>query len=220
MVYSRHLQQKVSLSIITTPMPDNKEEMNLLFFNGDKEELKACRAKKIIDSLYKKKLIQPLTLVAFEGKAADHGLEESDGSDANQYKKFNDFVAGELYPFVKKKVVIRKFHSVAIYGSYAAALSAFDIAWNNDEKIQRVGMLNPIITNRKTGDTSNLATLHSLRMRPNLDFWISAAGSDSVAQKFANTIGEKCKGAEIRFVPGKDESGEGFADFLVWAFPR
>ena len=28
-LYSRHLQKKVSLTIITTPMPDNKEEMKL-----------------------------------------------------------------------------------------------------------------------------------------------------------------------------------------------
>lgn len=138
-VYSRHLQRHVPLEIITTPMPDNKEEMNLLLFNSA-DKLEEVRAKAIIDSLYKKKLIQPLVLVAFEGKAGDYGLEESDAPEAKQYKKFDDFVINELYPYIKKKVVIRKFNSVAICGFGESSVSAFDIAYGNDEKIQSAGL--------------------------------------------------------------------------------
>ena len=43
-LYSRHLQRQVELTIITTAMPDKKEEMNLLLFN-DSKWVKETRAK-------------------------------------------------------------------------------------------------------------------------------------------------------------------------------
>ena len=62
-VYSRHLQRYVDLTILTTAMPDKKQEMNLLLFN-DSKWLEKTRAKEIIDSLHKKNKIQPVLLVA------------------------------------------------------------------------------------------------------------------------------------------------------------
>lgn len=207
-VYSRHLQRHVPLEIITTPMPNNKEEMNLLLFNsGDK--LEEVRAKAIIDSLYKKKLIQPLVLVAFEGKAGDYGLEESDAPEAKQYKKFNDFVMNELYPFIKKKVVIRKFNSVAICGFGQSSLSTFDIAYGNDDKIQSAGLFDPAFLT----DSATLQSIGSLRQRPKLHLWLSSQASDSLLAKFRLVLDTK-KGIDATISKGS------FADFLSWAFPK
>lgn len=138
-LYSRHLQRQIEPNIITTAMPDKKEDMNLLLFN-DSKWIEETKAKEIIDSLYKKKLIQPLLLVGFSGLEKEYGLQEIDGAEAKQYKKFNDFVINELYLFIKKKATIRKFKAVGIFGFGPSALSAFDIAWNNDEKIGVLGM--------------------------------------------------------------------------------
>src|SRR4051812_3221793 len=61
-VYSRHLQRHVELTIISTPTPDEKNDFNLLLLN-DGQDMAKLRVKDIIDSLYKKKLIQPLVVV-------------------------------------------------------------------------------------------------------------------------------------------------------------
>jgi hypothetical protein len=201
-------------------MPDNKEEMNLLLFNNS-DKLNEVRAKAIIDSLYKKKLIQPLVLVAFQGKAGDYGLEESDSPEAKQYKKFNDFVANELYPFIKKKVVIRKFNSVAICGFEETAISAFDIAVNNDDKIQNAGIFNPNFEGQ-------LETINAIRKRPDFKIWMSAFEADSSARKFTQIASDKLKIGDITsaFVsPSANPKSTypyaaSFAMFLEWTFPK
>lgn len=220
-LYSRHLQRHIALTIITTPMPDKKEEMNLLLFNK-REILESVRAKKIIDSLFKNKLIQPLTLVAFDGRNEDYGLEEAEIKEAKQYKQFNDFVTGELYPFVKKKVVITKFNSVAICGFGETALSAFDIAWNNDEKISKAGMFLPLVF---VNEKITLETIGSLRKRPNLKVWITDSGKyDSSIIKIHEMISAKNNSTKSFLVNAAHTSNQSavynFAEFLLWAFPK
>ena len=61
-VYSRHLQEHVKLTIISTPMPDDKGKMNLLLFN-DGQELGQIGLKSTLDSLYEQGLISPLLVV-------------------------------------------------------------------------------------------------------------------------------------------------------------
>ena len=219
-VYSRHLQRHVPLTIITTAMPKKKEEMNLLLFNNP-ALLEDVRAKKIIDSLFKEKLIQPLTLVAFEGKNGDYGLEETTSANTKQFKKFNEFVIGELYPFIKKKVVIRKFNSVAICGFEETALSAFDIAWNHDDKIQKVGMFLPTI---RRNDTTTFEIIKSLRKRPDIKIWITDNGNyDSSIIKMHELISNKnntTKAVLINAPSSYNLTKYNFAAFLIWAFPK
>ena len=218
-VYSRHLQRYVDLTIITTAMPDKKEEMNLLLFN-DSKYLETTGAKKIIDSLYKKKKIQPFLLVAIDGKQGDYGLEESDNTEAKQYKKYNEFVINELYPFVKKKTVIRKFNTVAICGFGASAISSFDIAWNNDEKIGMLGMFKPTFI-KASNESTILQTIEASRKRPNLKIWIAANQPDSSALLFKNMMDNKKSITECSLTASNDASQDAdFTAFLLWAFPK
>ena len=55
-IYSRHLQRQVKLTIISTPMPDDKNDLNLLILN-DGQDMGQFRIKEIIDSLYKKSTV-------------------------------------------------------------------------------------------------------------------------------------------------------------------
>ncbi len=227
-IYSRHLQRHVALTIITTPMPKDKEEMNLLLFNGGKDMRDAVRAKKIIDSLYKKKLIQPLTLVAFDANEKDYGLQETGTDESNQHQKLNDFVTDELYPFIKKRVVIRKFNSVAICGFGRSALSAFDIAWNNDEKIQKAGMFYPNFReSAQMSDNPVIETIRASRKRPNLGIWLADAANDPADLMFKEVIAGKKTVADFRVTDDPTISNSktmlqvnNFADFLIWAFPK
>jgi len=100
-LYSRHLQRQVKLTIINTPMPDDKNEMNLLILN-DGQEMGQLRIKKIIDSLYKKKLIKPLLIV---GVHAGDRMREYGVSNSPDYLKrgdkagyYDEFINDELYP--------------------------------------------------------------------------------------------------------------------------
>jgi hypothetical protein len=221
-VYSRHLQAHIPLTIITTPMPDKKEDMNLLLFNGSKNLLDEARAKKIIDSLYKKKLIQPLMLVAFDGKEANYGLTEKDNTADKQIEKYNKFIDDELYPFVKKKSVIRKFNSVAICGFMNASKNTFEVAFNDDNKFQMVGMFSPQF------NEDDFTTIQALRKRPTIKLYVENSGIDSSAIKFSQIIASKQSITECKIIP--QDSGDAalkkmptirnFAGFLMWAFPK
>jgi enterochelin esterase-like enzyme len=223
-MYSRHLQRKMPITIISTKMPDKKEDMNLLLFSNS-SLLEEVGAKKIIDSLVKEKLIQPLLLVAFEGNKSDYGIEEANIPEAKQYKKMNDFVINELLPYIKKHAVIRKFNLVAMCGFQNAATSAFDIAWNNDEKIQKVGMFNPNFS--MNADDAAYQLLQTSRKRPKLDFYISSKGLDSSEIKFKIMMDAKASITDCTLIqPNLNEEMKtkqtmrDFAKFLVWAFPR
>ena len=51
-IYSRHLQEHIKLTILSTPAPDNKSDMNLLLLN-DGQDIEKFRVQEIVDSLEK-----------------------------------------------------------------------------------------------------------------------------------------------------------------------
>ena len=190
-VYSRHLQRHVKLTIINTPVPDEKNSFNLLLLN-DGQDLEKLRVKEIIDSLYKKKLIQPLVVVAIhtnermkELGIADYPDYKNNGSDA---KKYSDFVTDELYLFIKKKTGVRKFNSITIAGCSLGGLSAFDIAWDHADRINKVGVFSGSFWYRDKdaaaadySDDKNriiLNKIRSSRKKPDLKYWFYAGDDE------------------------------------------
>lgn len=218
-IYSRHLQRHVPLTVITTPMPDNKADMNLLLMNSQ-ELLENVQAKRIIDSLYAKKLIRPLTLVAFDGKKENYGINMSDNDQENlkAYRKFSDFITGELYPFIKKKVVIQKFRSVAICGVGLSANNAFHIALHNSDKVQMAGLFYP------TFYKGQLESLAYMRSRATVEIFLTTAKRDSIADRFADIRSYKPGIATTAVYAAEGANGmpapATFAKFVVWAFPK
>ena len=190
-IYSRHLQRQVKLTIISTPMPDDKLEMNLLLMN-DGQEFGQLRIKEIVDSLYSKKLIKPLLVVGIhagdrmkEYGVADYPDFNNRGDRAGYYDKF---VADELYFFAKKNASVRKFKTVAIAGCSQGGLSAFDMAWNNATKIDKVGVFSGAFWWRdkddKAADYSDdknrimLTKLKASRKKPGLKYWFYAGDKE------------------------------------------
>lgn len=142
-LYSRHLQRKVQLTVLNTPLPDQKEDLNLLVLN-DGQDFNALRVKEITDSLYKAGLIRPLLVVAVKAgdRMQEYGVAgkpdfQKRGSKADHY---SEFINNELFSYIKKKSGVRKFHTAAIAGWSLGGLSAFDIAWNHDEKFDKAGI--------------------------------------------------------------------------------
>ncbi len=99
-LYSRHLQEHIKLTIITTPLPDDKGGMNLLLLN-DGQDADQLRVKKTVDSLYTKKLIQPLLVVAIHSRNRNEDYGVAGYPDfqnrGNKADKYADFIDDELY---------------------------------------------------------------------------------------------------------------------------
>ena len=183
-VYSRHLQRQVKLSILSTPIPDDKSTLNVLFLN-DGQDLEKLQVREIIDSLYKKDLIQPLIIVGIIAgdKDKEYGVSEKPdykgrGEKADKYAAFID---DELYPFTKKKASVRKFKTVVLAGWGTGGLSAFDAAWDHADKIDKVGVFSGafLFTDKSLEDTSYsdadnrivLNKIKSSRKKPKLEYW-------------------------------------------------
>lgn len=190
-VYSRHLQKHIKLSIVSTEMPKDKSQMNLLLLN-DGQDIDKLRVKEILDSLYSKKLIQPLIVVGIHSgdRMQEYGIADSpdyknQGAKAAKYAMFID---DELYPFVKKKAALRKFNSVVMAGCSLGGLSAFDIAWDHADKIDKVGIFSGSFWWRDKdasaadySDNKNriiINKIRSSRKKPHLQYWFYAGGKE------------------------------------------
>ena len=195
-IYSRHLQSHIKLSIISTPMPKDKSDMNLLLLN-DGQDMEKLRVKEILDSLYRKGLIQPLLVVGIhagdrmqEYGVADYPDYKNNGSKASKYAMFID---EELYPYIKKKAVLRKFNSVAITGCSLGGLSAFDIAWDHADKIDKVGIFSGSFWWRDMDaasvdysddkDRIIINKIRSSRKKPHLKYWFYAGAKEEDADR-------------------------------------
>lgn len=190
-VYSRHLQQHIKLTILNTPVPGDKNLFNLLLLN-DGQDIEKLRVKEILDSLYKKKLLQPLVVVAIH---AHNRMQEYGISDQPDYKnngvdaaKYSAFVYDELYFFIKKKTGVRKFNSITIAGCSLGGLSAFDIAWDHGDRIDKVGIFSGSFWYRDKdasaadyADDKDRIILNKVRSsgkRPRLQYWFYAGDDE------------------------------------------
>ncbi len=190
-IYSRHLQKHVKLTILNTPVPDEKNLYNLLLLN-DGQDFNQLRVQQTVDSLYEKKLIKPLVVVAIHNgdRMTEYGVAgvpdyNNNGSDAQKYSAFID---NELYPFIKKKSGVRKFASVTIAGCSLGGLSAFDIAWNHADKIDKAGIFSGSFWYRDKDasatdysdekDRIMLNQIRSSRKKPHLKYWFYAGGNE------------------------------------------
>ena len=195
-IYSRHLQKHVKLTIISTPLPKAKSDMNLLLLN-DGQEIEYMRVKEIMDSLYDKKMIQPLIVV---GIHAGDRMQEYGVANEPDYKnrgssagKYADFIANELYAFVKKKAGVRKFRSVVLAGYSMGGLSAFDIAWDHADKIDKVGVFSGSFWWRdkdvEAGSYSDdndriiINKIRSSRKKPKLQYWFYAGAREETSDR-------------------------------------
>ncbi len=195
-IYSRHLQQHIKLAIISTPMPDDKSEINLLLLN-DGQDIEQLKVKETIADLYKKKLIQPVIIVGIKANnrndiygVAGYPDYENRGSKADKYAQFID---NELYAFIKKRAGVRKFNSVVMAGCSLGGLSALDIAWNHADKIDKVGVFSGSFWWRDKGQTAPdysddknrimLANIKSSRKKPHLKYWFYVGGKEETSDR-------------------------------------
>lgn len=241
-IYSRHLQKHIDLEILSTPVPKDKRSFNLLLLN-DGQDIEQLRVKKIMDSLYRKKLLTPLVVVAINAfdRLQEYGVAgyldyKKKGSVAEKYSAFVD---DELIPFIKKKSGVRKFNSITISGCSLGGLSAFDIAWDHADKIDKVGVFSGSFWYRDKDESDStysddkdrliINKIRSSRKRPHLKYWFYAGAKEETADRdkdgiidviddtrdLADLIRKKnvCPPGDIQYIESKD----GTHDYSSWS---
>lgn len=201
-LYSTNLQRTVQLTIIHSPIPQDKSKLNLLILN-DGQDLVKFRVREIVDSLYQLGAIQPLVVVAVH--ASNDRMQEYGVADKPDYLgrgakagAYDAFINSELYFYAKKQSGVRKFNSVAIAGCSLGGLSAFDIAWNHPEKIDMVGVFSGSFWWRdKSSEDSSYsdeknrimyAKLNASRKKPKLRYWFYAGGAEETSDRNKNGV--------------------------------
>jgi len=200
-LYSRHLQKHVKLTIISTPKPEDKSELNLLLLN-DGQEIGQFRVKDIIDSLFRKKLIQPVLVIAIHAgdRIKEYGVRDipdflQRGKKAGFY---DDFIYNELLPYAKKKSGVRKFKTMVIAGCSQGGLSAFDFAWEHANRMDKVGVFSGSFWWRdkdaQAADYSDdknrimLNKIRSSRKKAALKYWFYAGGKEETSDRDKDSI--------------------------------
>lgn len=245
-LYSRHLQRKVKLTVISTPIPNQNDDIHLLICN-DGGLLNKLDIKFITDSLHKKKQLPALVIVGVHpaNRLEEYGIGEQSGKSAAGGKAdhYDSFINNELYPYAKKNAGVRKFKSVVMAGFGAGGLSALDLAWSHPDKISKAGIFSGAFSRKlkNVPDTSvngmMLEKLKVSRKRPNLQYWLYAGSSgntdiagDDGKDIYAatNSVVELLRNKsfttddDITFVTGLTNDSKAwrqqFPGFLVWAF--
>ncbi|HEV8081687.1 MAG TPA: alpha/beta hydrolase-fold protein [Chitinophagaceae bacterium] len=195
-IYSRHLQKHIDLTVISTPVPKEKGSFNLLLLN-DGQDIGKLRVKNIVDSLYKKKIIQPIVIVAINAfdREKEYGVAGypdymNNGASADKYALF---IENELLPFIKKMTGVRKFNSISIAGCSLGGISALDFAWDHADKIDKVGAFSGSfwLRDKDSADTTYsddkdrviINKIRSSRKRPHLKYWFYAGGNEEAADR-------------------------------------
>ncbi|MBS1751497.1 MAG: hypothetical protein JST63_16465 [Bacteroidetes bacterium] len=237
-LYSRHLQRQVKLTVINTPVPKDRSDMQLIVFS-DGQEFKNLRMKDIFDSLFKEKLLSSVVIVGVH--AANRLNEYGVSGEADKADNYDSFFNNELYPYVKKMAGVRKFREVAVAGFGAGGISAFDIAWNHADKISKAGVFSAAFctTQMDIQDTAASVIYQKLkasRKRPQTKFWFyagekgntgisndNAANIAACTTTFVHLLEDKkfISEGDIVFTKGMTNSIDAWRtalpDFLIWA---
>lgn len=145
---SELLQRTVLIDLYETEEIDNVGGRNLLLVN-DGGQLRQAG----MDGLLKGEggiPLLPLTVAAIHGgENREQELGMSTGPDylgrGTKAAWYEQFVISELLPFLGERQERRSFRETAIAGFGQGALSAFDIAWNNPDIFNKVGVLSGIM---------------------------------------------------------------------------
>jgi len=195
-VYSQHLRKSINLTILQTPTPENKDSFNLLLVN-DGQDIEQFRLRPIMDSLHTKQLLKPLLVVAINAydRLQQYGVVgypdyKHNGTEDGAYAAF---VVDELIPYIQRKSGVQHFHSITLAGCSLGGLSAFDIAWDHANLIDKVGVFSGSFWYRDKDDADSsyrddrdrviINKIRASANKPHLKYWFYAGGNEETADR-------------------------------------
>lgn len=253
-IYSKLLNREVTCTLLIPDEQEVTESLSLLLLN-DGQELENLELSQTLEQLYNTNRIKPLLVAAIH--AGEERLQEYGVAGKPDFKKrgakagvYTEFIKTELLPQVKEQTGISEFETTAYAGFSLGGLSAFDIAWNNAEIFDKVGVFSGSFWWRNRdlakGYTDADRIMHSVIRnttdKPNLKFWLQTGTKDETTDRNKNGIIDaiddtidlikelEAKGynrpADIQYVEvvgGTHDTAtwaKAMPKFLVWAFGR
>jgi len=253
-INSDMLGREVVCDILLPDEIDATRPVNLLLLN-DGQEAESLELKQTLQNLCNSNSIAPLIIVAIH--AGDERLHEYGVAGKPDFKKrgskaslYTEFIKEELLPTITELFPSASFETTAFAGFSLGGLSALDIAWNNPELFDKVGVFSGSLWWRSRelskGYTDADRIAHGMikgtTTKPELKFWLQTGTKDETADRNKNGIIDsiddtidlikelEAKGykrpEDIRYVEivGGSHSTETWAKampkFLVWAFGK
>src|ERR1700743_2636545 len=138
------LLREVVCDILLPGEIEPSRPMNLLLLN-DGQEAESLGLKQTLQTLCESNRINPVIIVAIH--AGEERWQEYGVAGKPDYKKrgakadlYTEFIKEELLPAIAELFPAVKFVTTAIAGFSLGRLSALDIAWNNPELFNKVGV--------------------------------------------------------------------------------
>ncbi|HEV8124814.1 MAG TPA: alpha/beta hydrolase-fold protein [Gemmatimonadales bacterium] len=180
---------------------DNRNRYPVLFMN-DGQDLEAMRVPEILDSLYQKRAVPPLILVAIHATGArlqEYGVAASPnaqglGAEAGKYDRF---LLEELNPAIRQRYrITRSASRTVVMGASLGGLAAFDLAWNHADVFGKVGVFSGSFwwrSNDSTVATKQASRImHRLvretRRVPKIRMWLEAGRQDERDDRDGNGV--------------------------------
>jgi enterochelin esterase family protein len=251
---SDHLKRDVTVTLFMPDERDIAEPVSLLLLN-DGQEAESLRLKETLDELLNTNRIKPVLVVAIH--AGEERLQEYGTAGKPDFKKrgskaelYSAFITAELMPAISNLTGIDNFDTTAFTGFSLGGLAALDIAWNNPDLFDKVGVFSGSFWWRSKdlskGYTDSDRIMHSIirdtPVKPDLQIWLQTGTKDETTDRNKNGIIDSIddavdlikeleqKGfkrpAEVQYLEmiGGSHDPETWAKampkFLVWAFGR
>jgi len=253
-INSELLGREVACTILMPDELDAAQPVNLLLMN-DGQETDALELKSTLEKLHNSRSIKQTIVVGIN--AGEERLQEYGVAGRPDYKKrgakadiYTDFIKSELLPALKEVLPVHDFEVTAIAGLSLGGLTALDIAWNNPELFNKVGIFSGSLWWRSKelgkgyteADRIAHAMINEATGKPELKFWFQTGTKDETADRNKNGIIDSIddtidlirelenKGytrpediAYIEVVGGKHDAAtwaKAMPKFLVWAFGK
>ncbi|UKT63327.1 alpha/beta hydrolase [Pedobacter mucosus] len=194
------LKRDVDIDIYLPEGILGNEKIELLLLN-DGQDVAKMDFEQVLKTSHQNKRNSRLIVVAIKAsidRIMEYGVAgipdfKGRGAKASLY---NNFIIQELLPFVKKQIAIPITGKVAFAGFSLGGLSAFDIAWNNPDVFDVIGVFSGAFWWRKKdladGYTDEDRIMHALIdttfTKPDMKFWLMTGTEDEKADRNKNLI--------------------------------
>lgn len=197
-VYSAELQRTVDVDVLMPIKFDKKLPFLIL---NDGQDSEAVKVEDIFSELLSNELVHPFIIVSVY---AGDRIQEYGVSGKHDYAKrgskaklYQSFIIKQLIPYLEHQFSVDIHHPLNCIAGYSlGGLSAFDIAWNNDDIFKKTGVFSGSFWWRKRaldkGYTDADRIMHT-RIRksskkPKLTFWLQAGTHDETSDRNNNGI--------------------------------
>jgi len=199
-INSELLNREVTCTLLMPDEQELTEPLSLLLLN-DGQELDNLELRATLEQLYSTNRIKPLLVAAIH--AGEDRIQEYGIAGKPDFKKrgakadiYTEFIITELLPQIKAQTGISDFENTAYAGFSLGGLSAFDIAWNNADVFDKVGVFSgsfwwrgkDLTKGYTDADRIMHSVIKSTTEKPDLKFWLQTGTKDETTDRNKNGI--------------------------------